>query len=219
MGLGEKSCPLHLHHSCCAGLIVVHRYSSQELGACADDPPRDGPRRGCWHGRRRPRQQPGLHVRRRLREEQVEGRLVCGHLHCGCAAWSKVPPWQCPECGPCRLLRVPLAAPGGTGRLGPTVGEEAGPLGVRPLQWVHEVVSAASAVDFMAFDPAARRGHPVLLCEFRAEEGRRRVVSSCVPHSRRLCAWGTGAAIFLRCGEHTIDRRVFSRRSFIHKNG
>ena len=120
-----------------------------------------------------------------------------------------MPPWQCPECGPCRLLRVPLAAPGGTGRLGPTVGEEAGPLGVRPLQWVHEVVSAASAVDFMAFDPAARRGHPVFLCEFRAEEGRRRVVSSCVPHSRRLGAWGTGAAIFLRCGEHTIDRSVF----------
>ena len=133
MGLGEKSCPLH--HPCCAGLIVVHRCRLQELGACADDPPRGGPRLGCWHGRRRPRQQPGLHVRRRLREEQVEARLVCGHLHCGCAAWPKVPPWQCPECGPCRLLRVPFVAPGGL----------ALPSGKRPGHWASGLCSGCAS--------------------------------------------------------------------------
>ena len=196
MGLGEKSCPLH--HPCCAGLIVVHRCRLQELGACADDPPRGGPRLGCWHGSRRARQQPGLHVRRRLREEQVEARLVCGHLHCGCAAWPKVPPWQCPECGPCLLLRVPFVAPGGSpsrrGR-GRATGRPASAVGAR-------VVSAASAVDFMAFHPAARRRHPVVLGEVRAEEGRRRVVSSCFPPPRRPGRVGGEAPQYiLRCGE------------------
>ena len=37
-----------------------------------------------------------------------------------------------------RPLPPPEGAPGGTGRLGPPVGEEAGPLGVRPLQCVRE---------------------------------------------------------------------------------
>ena len=225
MGLGEKSCPLH--HPCCAGLIVVHRRRLQELGACADDPPRGGPRLGCWHGRRRPRQQPGLHVRRRLREEQVEARLVCGHLHCGCAAWPKVPPWQCPECGPCLLLRVPFVAPGGSasrrGR-GRATGRPASAVGAR-------VVSAASAVDFMAFHPAARRRHPVVLGEVRAEEGRRRVVSSCFPPPGRLGAWvARRRNIFLRCGEppsmmdaafteSETNRTLLDSTLFLRRNG
>ena len=200
MGLGEKSCPLH--HPCCAGLIVVHRCRLQELGACADDPPRGGPRLGCWHGRRRPRQQPGLHVRRRLREEQVEARLVCGHLHCGCAAWPKVPPWQCPECGPCRLLRVPFVAPGGL----------ALPSGKRPGHWASGLCSGCASRErclrrrFHGLSPrssasASRFG--------RWGSRRRRPASSGkLVLSGPPAAWARGrrgAAIYLAMWRATID--------------
>ena len=130
---GRKVAP---RHPCCAGLIVVHLYCVQELGACADDQPRGDPRRGRWHGRRRARQQPGVHVPVRLPTEQVEGRRVCAHRHCGGAAWSKCPLDQAvPRVRPLRLLRVPLAAPGGS----------ALPWGKRPGRWASGLCSGCSS--------------------------------------------------------------------------
>eukprot|EP00964_Phaeocystis_antarctica_P005371 scaffold2940_cov63-Phaeocystis_antarctica.AAC.7 len=47
----------------------------------------------------------------------------------------------------------------------------------------------------MAFDHPAGLRHPVVLCEVRAEEGRRRLVSTRFPHFRRPGA-EPGAAIW-----------------------
>ena len=135
-GAGEMgvrgSCPLA--HPCCAGLIAVHLYRVQELGACADGQPRGDPRCGRWHGRRRPRQQPGLHVSVRLRQEQVEGRLVLWHCLCSGAAWAKCPLGSAPNAAPA----PPQGAPGCTGLFSTPIGGEAGPLGVRTLLRVLE---------------------------------------------------------------------------------
>ena len=131
---------------------------------------------------------------------------------------QKCPLGSAPNAAPAASLGCPswhrAARPSRRGR-GRATGRPASAVRAR-------VVSAASGVNFMAFHPAARRRHPVLVGEVRAEEGRRRVVSSCFPAPRRPGRVGGEAPQYiLRCGEppSMMDATILHREAERNRRG